>query len=207
MHVDDLAALIADVATGAVATADDPERGPVAGGTTAVVVGGEPATWRDYLGTVTDALGVAPEWTDEPVWTGQLLTDRVPRWGWAPLVSLARHGGAAAGLGDAFVTETGSPETQRTLVAAPNLGRFRMSEEQGRLTWCLQTSSGRAGTGSANPPNGRVAVGVRLGLRAATRHVRTRLRSCLALVERRMVTGAGERVMRRLRASRRFHHG
>jgi nucleoside-diphosphate-sugar epimerase len=90
VHVDDLAALIADVATGAVATADDPERGPVAGGTTPVIVAGEPATWRDYFGTVTDALGVAPEWTDEPVWTGQLLTDRARGWGWAPHVSLAQ---------------------------------------------------------------------------------------------------------------------
>jgi hypothetical protein len=90
VHVDDLAALIADVATGAVATADDAERGPVAGGTTPVIVAGEPATWRNYFGTVTDALGVAPEWTDEPVWTGQLLTDRARRWSWVPRVSLAR---------------------------------------------------------------------------------------------------------------------
>jgi nucleoside-diphosphate-sugar epimerase len=90
VHVDDLAALIADVATGAVATADDAERGPVAGGTTPVIVAGEPATWRDYLGTVTDALGVAPEWTDEPAWTGQLLTDRARRWGWVPRVPLAQ---------------------------------------------------------------------------------------------------------------------
>jgi 2-alkyl-3-oxoalkanoate reductase len=89
VHVEDLAAFIADVATGAVATADDPERGPVAGGTTPVIVAGEPATWRDYLGTVSDALGVAPEWTDEPVWTGQLLTDRARRWGWTPRMSLA----------------------------------------------------------------------------------------------------------------------
>jgi len=90
VHVDDLAALIADVATGAVATADDPQRGPVAGGTTPVIVAGEAATWRDYLGTVTDALGVAPEWTDESVWTGQLLTGRVRGSGWAPRVSLAQ---------------------------------------------------------------------------------------------------------------------
>jgi nucleoside-diphosphate-sugar epimerase len=90
VHVDDLAALIADVATGAVATADDPARGPVAGGTTAVIVAGEPATWRDYLGTVTDALGLPPEWTDEPVWTGRMLSDRARGWGWAPRVSLAR---------------------------------------------------------------------------------------------------------------------
>lgn len=90
VHVDDLAALIADVATGGVATADDAGRGPVAGGTTPVLVAGDRATWRDYLGTVTDALGVAPEWTDEPVWTGQLLTDRARGWGWAPTVTLAR---------------------------------------------------------------------------------------------------------------------
>ncbi len=90
VHVDDLAALIADVATGAVATADDPERGPVAGATTPVIVAGEPATWRDYLGTVTDALGVEPEWTDEPVWTGRLLSDRARAWGWSPRVGLAQ---------------------------------------------------------------------------------------------------------------------
>ncbi|MGY2083979.1 NAD-dependent epimerase/dehydratase family protein [Blastococcus sp. SYSU DS0539] len=90
VHVDDLATLIADVATGAVATADDPQRGPVAGSTTPVIVAGEPATWGDYLGTVTDALGVAPEWTDEPAWTGQLRTDRARAWGWAPRVSLAQ---------------------------------------------------------------------------------------------------------------------
>ena len=89
VHVDDLAALIADVATGAIATADDPERGPVAGGTTPVIVAGEAATWRDYLGTVTDALGVVPEWTDEPIWTGQLLTERARGWGWVPRVPLA----------------------------------------------------------------------------------------------------------------------
>jgi nucleoside-diphosphate-sugar epimerase len=88
VHVDDLAEFIADVATGAIATADDPEQGPVAGGTTAVIVAGEAATWRDYLGTVTDALGVAPEWTNEPVWTGRLLTDRARGWGWAPRVAL-----------------------------------------------------------------------------------------------------------------------
>jgi nucleoside-diphosphate-sugar epimerase len=90
VHVDDLAALIADVASGAIPTADDAERGPVAGATTPVIVAGEPATWRDYLGTVTDALGVEPEWTDEPVWTGRLLTDRAQGWGWSPRVGLAQ---------------------------------------------------------------------------------------------------------------------
>lgn len=88
VHVDDLAAFLAHVATGAVATADDPERGPVPGAATPVVVAGEPATWRDYLGTVTEALGVEPGWTDEPVWTGRLLPDRARRWGWAPRIGL-----------------------------------------------------------------------------------------------------------------------
>ncbi|MEJ5946799.1 NAD(P)-dependent oxidoreductase [Pseudokineococcus basanitobsidens] len=88
VHVHDLADLVADVAVGAVATADDPARGPVAGATTPVLVAGEAATWRDYLGTVCDALGVEPAWTDDEVWTGQLLTDRARGWGWAPRVSL-----------------------------------------------------------------------------------------------------------------------
>jgi nucleoside-diphosphate-sugar epimerase len=62
----------------------------VAGEATPVIVAGEPATWRDYLGTVARAVGVEPEWTDEPVWTGQLRTDRARRWGWAPRVGLAQ---------------------------------------------------------------------------------------------------------------------
>ncbi|RBY98113.1 epimerase [Blastococcus sp. TF02-8] len=98
VHVEDLAAFLADVATGAVATSDDPESGPVPGGTTPVLVAGEPATLRDYVGTVTGAFGIEPEWTDEPVWTGQLLGDRARGWGWTPRVTLAqamdelRHG-------------------------------------------------------------------------------------------------------------------
>ncbi|SDG21848.1 NAD-dependent epimerase/dehydratase family protein [Klenkia brasiliensis] len=88
VHVSDLAALIADVAVGAVPTSEDPEQGPVAGGTTPVLVAGEPATWGDYLGAVGEAVGAEPEWTDEPAWTGQLRTDRARRWGWHPQVGL-----------------------------------------------------------------------------------------------------------------------
>ena len=88
LHVDDLAALLADVATGAVATADDPDVGPVQGGTTAVLVAGEHATWREYMGTVCEALGVEPEWTDDPGWTGRLVPERARRWGWSPTVDL-----------------------------------------------------------------------------------------------------------------------
>jgi nucleoside-diphosphate-sugar epimerase len=60
----------------------------VAGGCTPVNVAAGPATQRDYLGAVTDALGVDPVWEDEPAWTGQIVSDRARRWGWAPQVSL-----------------------------------------------------------------------------------------------------------------------
>lgn len=89
VHLDDLAALVADVATGRIPTASDPAQGPVAGACTAVNVAGEPATARDYLGTVTRALGTEPVWEDGPVWTGQLLTTRARGWGWTPSVDLA----------------------------------------------------------------------------------------------------------------------
>ena len=88
VHVTDLAALTADVAIGRVATAEDPDAGPVAGGCTAVNVAGGPATWRDYLSSVTRAVAVEPTWTDEPVWTGQVLADRAHGWGWRPTVTL-----------------------------------------------------------------------------------------------------------------------
>ncbi|KRF32421.1 NAD-dependent epimerase/dehydratase family protein [Nocardioides sp. Soil805] len=90
VHVDDLATLTADVALGAVATSDDPEAGPVAGGCTAVNVAGEPATQRDYLGAVTDAIGLEPVWEEGSAWTGQIRADRARRWGWEPRVGLDR---------------------------------------------------------------------------------------------------------------------
>lgn len=89
VHVEDLAALVADVATGRVPLADDPDRGPLAGGTTAVTVAGEPATWRDYAGTVAEAVGVEPAWSEEPGWSGQVRSDRARSWGWTPQVTLA----------------------------------------------------------------------------------------------------------------------
>lgn len=88
VHVDDLATLVADVAVGRVATSSDPEAGPAGGGCTPVNVAGEPATLRDYLGTVTAALGVEPVWDDGDAWQGRLLADRAHRWGWKPGVSL-----------------------------------------------------------------------------------------------------------------------
>ena len=88
VHVDDLAALAADVATGQVAESTDPERGPVTGACTAVNVTAGPATQRDYTETVAGALGVEPVWDDDPAWTGRLLADRAHGWGWTPQVEL-----------------------------------------------------------------------------------------------------------------------
>ena len=88
VHVDDLAAFAADLATGAIATTDDPGTGPVAGGCTPVNVASGPATQRDYVGAVTEALGVEATWDDEPAWTGQIRADRARAWGWTPRVPL-----------------------------------------------------------------------------------------------------------------------
>ena len=47
------------------------------------------ATVRDYVGTVTAALGLDPVWDGEPAWTGEILADRARRWQWALSVGLA----------------------------------------------------------------------------------------------------------------------
>ena len=88
VHADDLAAITADLATGAIAVGHDPDMGPVVGACTSVNVASGPATRRDYLGAVTSALGVEPTWDDSPAWTGQIRADRARAWGWAPKVSL-----------------------------------------------------------------------------------------------------------------------
>ena len=88
VHVDDLAAITADLATGAIAVGDDVSVGPVAGQCTPVNVASGPATQRDYLGAVTAALDVEPTWDDKPAWTGHIRADRARGWGWAPMVSL-----------------------------------------------------------------------------------------------------------------------
>lgn len=99
VHVTDLASLAADVAAGRIAAAEDPERGPVDGACTPVNVAAEPARARDYYGTVADALGVDPHWTDEPAWRGRLLAGRARGWGWIPGVRLSQAlGELASGL-------------------------------------------------------------------------------------------------------------
>jgi 2-alkyl-3-oxoalkanoate reductase len=90
VHVDDLAALAADVASGRIETSTDPGKGPVEGACTVVNVAAGPATTRDYHETVTGALGVEPVWDDGPAWTGRILTTRVPAWGWAPTIDLTQ---------------------------------------------------------------------------------------------------------------------
>ncbi len=90
VHVNDLAALAADVASGRVLEAADPGRGPVQGACTVVNVAAGAATARDYYETVTRALGVEPVWDDGPAWTGRILAERAHGWGWTPTVDLAR---------------------------------------------------------------------------------------------------------------------
>lgn len=90
VHVEDLAALVADLASGRVPTSTDPGSGPVAGACTVVNVAAGPATARDYYETVTGALGVEPVWDDGPAWTGRILAERAHGWGWAPTVDLTR---------------------------------------------------------------------------------------------------------------------
>ncbi len=88
VHVDDLAEIIAMVATGEVADAADADHGPVAGECVAVNVASGPATMRDYVGTVAGAVGVDPVWDDGDAWTGRIVTDRAQGWGWTPRVAL-----------------------------------------------------------------------------------------------------------------------
>lgn len=89
VHVADLASLAADLALGAVADAADGGSGPIRGGCVAVNVAAPRATQRDYVGTVTAALGVDPIWEEGPGWTGRLLAERARGWGWRPAVDLS----------------------------------------------------------------------------------------------------------------------
>lgn len=88
VHVDDLAVLAADVASGVIATAGDAARGPVTGATTPLNVAAGPATQADYYRAVCGAVGVEPVWDDGPAWTGQISSARAHAWGWTPSVSL-----------------------------------------------------------------------------------------------------------------------
>ncbi|MET0822594.1 MAG: NAD-dependent epimerase/dehydratase family protein [Aeromicrobium sp.] len=88
IHVTDLAAFIAVVATGGISTSDDTAVVAVAGACTPVNVAAETATYAEYHQLVAEAVGVAPVWDDSPAWTGRLLADRARGWGWSPQVTL-----------------------------------------------------------------------------------------------------------------------
>jgi nucleoside-diphosphate-sugar epimerase len=90
VHVDDLAALLADLAVGAVATAEDPADGPVPCSCTVVNAAAGATSFRAYAETVTAAVDVDPVWADGPAWTGRIVADRARRWGWTPGVDLDR---------------------------------------------------------------------------------------------------------------------
>jgi nucleoside-diphosphate-sugar epimerase len=90
VHVDDLTALMADLASGRIPESTDPATGPVTKRCTVVNVSAGPATARDYYETVTGALGLEPVWADGPAWTGRILADRARGWGWTPTVDLSR---------------------------------------------------------------------------------------------------------------------
>lgn len=86
VHVSDLADLIADIATGAVAPSADPAEGPAPGEVTAVNAVSGTVAYREYLAPVCEALGVEPIWEERPAFRAELLAERARAWGWSPKV-------------------------------------------------------------------------------------------------------------------------
>ena len=82
--MEDLADLIADIATGRIAMTQDADGGPMPGLATPVnaVAGNVPM--REYVGRVCDAVGVRPVWQDLPAFRAELRADRARSWGWSP---------------------------------------------------------------------------------------------------------------------------
>lgn len=99
VHVNDLAALAADLADGTVPAGDAASGGPVSGACTPVNVAAPRATVREYYEAVTGALGLEPVWDDGPAWTGRLVADRAGGWGWTPDVDLEQ---ALSEIGDSL---------------------------------------------------------------------------------------------------------
>lgn len=88
VHIQDLARLIADLATGIIALADDASRGPVAEQVTAVNAVSGNVTFGDYLAPVAEAVGVEPHWEHrDDAFRAKLLAERARAWGWAPTVT------------------------------------------------------------------------------------------------------------------------
>ena len=89
VHVDDLAAFAADVASGGwrPRPTPRPDRSPVPARRSIVAAG--PATVRDYYETVTAGARGRPGLGRRPAWTGRILADRAHGWGSTPTVDLA----------------------------------------------------------------------------------------------------------------------
>lgn len=87
VHLSDLARLIADVATGAIAPSQDPDAGPVPHQATAVNAVSGNVPLRDYLTQVAKAVGVEPLWETRPAFRAKLLAERARDWGWEPKVT------------------------------------------------------------------------------------------------------------------------
>jgi nucleoside-diphosphate-sugar epimerase len=88
VHVTDLAAFVADLAAGRIGSSGDAQTGPLEGSCVPVNVAAGAATVRDYVETVSRALGVEPVWDEGAAWTGRVLADRARSWGWTPSVGL-----------------------------------------------------------------------------------------------------------------------
>lgn len=85
VHVTDLALLIAGLATGHLPQSDT-AASDTFGTWTAVNVATGRLTVREYAETVLGALGVEPNWTRGPVWTGEIVSERAREWGWTPAI-------------------------------------------------------------------------------------------------------------------------
>ena len=89
VHVDDLAAFAADLASGRVAVRRRPGEGPGRGGVHARQRRRRPGHPPRLLRHRHRALGLDPVWHDRPAWTGRILADRARAWGWTRSVDLA----------------------------------------------------------------------------------------------------------------------
>lgn len=87
VHVEDLADLIADIATGAIEMSPSADQGPVPGLATPVNAVSGNVPMREYVGRVCEAVGVEPVWQERAAFRAQLRADRARVWGWSPKVT------------------------------------------------------------------------------------------------------------------------
>lgn len=87
VHAQDLADLIADIATGRIEMSPDADAGPVPGLATPVNAVSGTVPMREYVGRVCEALDVQPVWEQREAFRSQLRADRARAWGWSPKVT------------------------------------------------------------------------------------------------------------------------